>query len=233
MIAGASPRRPPARPRRAGRRPAAAYGDAVRPALLPIMPGHPAPAPGVSRLARTSSVRATRTFLTDSRRRASHSTTGTSGSMPRASRTSSRSKRRAPVECVDRDQERDVVLLEVVDRREAVLDAAGVQQHDRAERAVDQVVPEEREPVLPGRAEQVEQQRVVQGDPAEVQGHGRGGLRRTPPEVSSIPIDRSVISASVTSGSISEIAPMKVVLPTPKPPLMTIFTATGGSGGRS
>src|SRR5690348_9191424 len=48
-------------------------------------------------------------------------------------------------------------------------------------------------------------------------------------EVSSMPIDRSVISASVTSGSISEIAPTKVVLPTPKPPLMTIFTATGGS----
>ena len=32
------------------------------------------------------------------------------------------------------------------------------------------------------------------------------------------------MSASVISGSISEIAPTKVVLPTPKPPLMTIFT---------
>jgi hypothetical protein len=50
--------------------------------------------------------------------------------------------------------------------------------------------------------------------------------------VSSIPIDRSVISASVSSGSISEIAPMKVVLPTPKPPLMTILTATGAGAAR-
>ena len=44
-----------------------------------------------------------------------------------------------------------------------------------------------------------------------------------------MPIDRSVISASVTSGSISEMAPTKVVLPTPKPPLMTILTATGSA----
>ena len=35
------------------------------------------------------------------------------------------------------------------------------------------------------------------------------------------------MSASVTSGSISEMAPTKVVLPTPKPPLTTIFTDTG------
>jgi hypothetical protein len=54
------------------------------------------------------------------------------------------------VERVDPDDERDVVLLEVVDRREAVLDAAGVDQHDRAEGTVDEVVPEEGEPVLPG-----------------------------------------------------------------------------------
>src|SRR5690349_17836096 len=46
-------------------------------------------------------------------------------------------------------------------------------------------------------------------------------------DVSSMPIDLSVISASVTSGSISEMAPTKVVLPTPKPPLMTILTAMG------
>ena len=47
------------------------------------------------------------------------------------------------------------------------------------------------------------------------------------PVVSSTPIDTSVISASVTSGSISEIAPTNVVFPTPNPPLITIFTATG------
>src|SRR3954464_1920664 len=48
-------------------------------------------------------------------------------------------------------------------------------------------------------------------------------------DVSSMPIDFSVISASVTSGSISEMEPTKVVLPTPKPPLTTTLTATGVS----
>src|ERR1700756_4662077 len=47
-------------------------------------------------------------------------------------------------------------------------------------------------------------------------------------DASSTPTDRSVIAASVTSGSISEIAPMNVVLPTPNPPLITILTAEGG-----
>src|SRR6266511_3888425 len=37
-----------------------------------------------------------------------------------------------------------------------------------------------------------------------------------------------VIAASVVSGGISEIADTVVVLPTPKPPAMTIFTGTGG-----
>src|SRR5918995_5022624 len=41
---------------------------------------------------------------------------------------------------------------------------------------------------------------------------------------SSIPLDALVIAASVRSGSISEIAPTKVVLPTPKPPAMTNLT---------
>src|SRR5262245_60855967 len=40
----------------------------------------------------------------------------------------------------------------------------------------------------------------------------------------------SVIRASVVNGAISEIAPTVVVLPTPKPPAMTIFTGTGGAG---
>src|SRR5262245_40052023 len=44
---------------------------------------------------------------------------------------------------------------------------------------------------------------------------------------SSIPTAASVIGASVVSGSISEIAPTNVVLPTPNPPLMTIFTVAG------
>src|ERR1041384_7725700 len=47
----------------------------------------------------------------------------------------------------------------------------------------------------------------------------------------SIPAAASVISASVVSGMISEIAPTAVVLPTPKPPATTIFTGMGGLGG--
>src|SRR5689334_5922571 len=44
----------------------------------------------------------------------------------------------------------------------------------------------------------------------------------------SIPTATSVISASVVSGAMSEMAPTVVVLPTPKPPAMTIFTGSGG-----
>src|SRR4029453_9244477 len=42
-------------------------------------------------------------------------------------------------------------------------------------------------------------------------------------EESSTPAPAEVITASVVSGSISETAPTSVVLPTPKPPAMTIF----------
>ena len=41
---------------------------------------------------------------------------------------------------------------------------------------------------------------------------------------SSMPVDAVVMAASVRSGSISEMAPTKVVLPTPKPPAMTNLT---------
>src|SRR5690348_2698644 len=44
----------------------------------------------------------------------------------------------------------------------------------------------------------------------------------------STPTAAIVMSASVVSGAISEIAPTVVVLPTPKPPATTIFTGTGG-----
>src|SRR5262245_25078176 len=43
----------------------------------------------------------------------------------------------------------------------------------------------------------------------------------------STPTDAAVISASVVSGAISEIAPTVVVLPTAKPPATTILTGTG------
>src|SRR5664280_388779 len=50
----------------------------------------------------------------------------------------------------------------------------------------------------------------------------------------SIPTAAVVIAASVVSGSISDNAPIKVVLPTPNPPETRIFTGTGGrrSAGR-
>ena len=41
---------------------------------------------------------------------------------------------------------------------------------------------------------------------------------------SSVSLLAAVITASVVSGVISETAPTKVVLPTPKPPAITIFT---------
>src|SRR5262249_6326383 len=47
---------------------------------------------------------------------------------------------------------------------------------------------------------------------------------------SSRPTAAAVISASVVSGAISEIAPTVVVLPTPKPPAMMIFTGIGARG---
>ncbi len=54
-------------------------------------------------------------------------------------------------------------------------------------------------------------------------------LRSVTPPASSTPTECSVIAASVDSGSMSEIDPMKVVLPTANPPATTIFD-DGGSG---
>src|SRR5579884_2245615 len=50
---------------------------------------------------------------------------------------------------------------------------------------------------------------------------------------SSTPAATSVMAASVVSGSISEMEPTVVVLPTPKPPAMTSLTGSGGGAGRS
>src|SRR5438067_12531319 len=46
--------------------------------------------------------------------------------------------------------------------------------------------------------------------------------------VRSISAETDVIAASVVNGVISEITETAVVLPTPKPPAITIFTGTGG-----
>src|SRR4029453_2664908 len=49
------------------------------------------------------------------------------------------------------------------------------------------------------------------------------------PPASSMPTECSVIAASVDSGSMSEIEPMKVVLPTANPPATTILTVVGAA----
>src|SRR5688572_24993292 len=51
--------------------------------------------------------------------------------------------------------------------------------------------------------------------------------------VSSMPSLTEVRAASVVSGSISEIDPTKVVLPTAKPPATTILTGSGGGAESS
>lgn len=79
------------------------------------------------------------------------------------------------LEAVDAHHEGDGAPLEVVDRREAVLQAAGVGEHDRAQGAGRQLVPQEPEAVLAGGAEQVQHEVLAQRDAAEVHGD-RGGV---------------------------------------------------------
>src|SRR4051794_28928923 len=50
-------------------------------------------------------------------------------------------------------------------------------------------------------------------------------------DVSSIPTLAVVIAASVDNGGISDNVPTNVVLPTPKPPAMTIFAERGATAG--
>ena len=50
---------------------------------------------------------------------------------------------------------------------------------------------------------------------------------------SSTPSDSLVTSASVRSGTISDTDPTRVVLPTPKPPAMTIFVDAAFARGAS
>src|SRR5215469_11891625 len=52
-----------------------------------------------------------------------------------------------------------------------------------------------------------------------------------PSRLSSTPTEAVVMSASVVSGAMSEIAPTAVVFPTPNPPAMTIFTGSGVGAG--
>ena len=126
------------------------------------------------------STSAMRVSLAESRRRASQRITGTPGSRLRASWTSAGSYVRVPSKQLTATMNGSAAPLEVVDRREAVGQPAGVGEHDRPDRAERELVPDEQEPVLPGRAEQVEHQVVVERDAAEVHRHRGGGLRSRP-----------------------------------------------------
>jgi hypothetical protein len=79
------------------------------------------------------------------------------------------------VEAVDAHHEGDGAPLEVVDGREAVLQAAGVGEHDGTEGAGGELVPQEPEAVLAGCAEEVQDEVLAQRDAAEVHGD-RGGV---------------------------------------------------------
>src|SRR5262245_7942839 len=56
---------------------------------------------------------------------------------------------------------------------------------------------------------------------------------RSTPDMSSIPTLSSVTSSSVRSGCVSDTVPTIVVLPTPKPPAITILTAVGSLRART
>jgi hypothetical protein len=136
-----------------------------------------------------------------------------------------------PVERVDGDDERHAARLEVVDRGEAVAEPAGVGEDHRADGAAGELVPHEVEPLLAGRAEQVQ--------------HDLGVSAMRPKSIATVVVclvpicaevvdvaEAVVIIASDRSGSISEIVFTKVDLPTPKPPATTILTGIlVGAGG--
>ena len=113
------------------------------------------------RTSRTCSTRVISTSRTEVASRASHSTTGTVASKSKASRTFSTGWRATPSKQLTATRNGDAALLEVVDGREAVGEPPGVGHYHRAESAQGQLVPQEPEPVLARRAEQVEHQIVT------------------------------------------------------------------------
>ncbi len=93
----------------------------------------------------------------------------------RASRTWSRRVHRV-AEVVAGHDERRAVVLQPVDGVPGVGHPAGVDEDDRAQGAGEEPVPQEPEPLLAGRAEQVQHHLLVEADPAEVEGDRGGGL---------------------------------------------------------
>jgi len=87
------------------------------------------------------------------------------------------------VEAVDRDDKRDATGFEEVEGPEAVGDAPGVGEDDRAEGASRQFLPHEPEPVLARCAEEVQHHLGTDRDPAEVQRHRGCRLADDPGDV--------------------------------------------------
>src|SRR5690606_38144092 len=87
------------------------------------------------------------------------------------------------LEAVDPDHEGDGAALEVVDGRETVLQPPRVGEHGGAEGALGQFVPHEPEPLLTGRAEEVQHEVLAQREAADVHGRGGGVLRLHPADV--------------------------------------------------
>ena len=157
---------------------------------------------------RAYSVTRTSACLADSRSLASTLMIGTSAGSARAWATSLEGIPLGVVELVDRHDERQVLGLEVVQRRERRIESGRVDQHDRADGAQAQVVPHEPEPSLAGSPEQVEHEILGQGQPTEVHGHGGGRLGGHGLEVvDALGLRRSPVPRSATARS-----------PTPTPP---------------
>ena len=116
--------------------------------------------------------------------------------------------------------------FEVVDGREAVRQPAGVGEHDRAERTEGQLVPEEPEAVLAGRAEQVEHDVVADADAAEVHRDRRGPLALHAGEVVGADAGVGEDLLGLQRHDLADRA-TSVVLPTPKPPAIRILIAVG------
>jgi hypothetical protein len=87
------------------------------------------------------------------------------------------------VEAVERDDERQAAHLEVIHRREAVIQAADIREHHSPERPVGKLVPHEPEPLLAWDAEQVEHQLRAQAEAAVVKRDRRRRLARDPVQI--------------------------------------------------
>jgi hypothetical protein len=80
------------------------------------------------------------------------------------------------IEAVEHHDERDLTILEVVNRGEAIIETAGINQHDGAECTGDQIVPHETKPILSRSTKQVQHKAAINSNATEVHGDGGGGL---------------------------------------------------------